>query len=511
MASLPPLVFPAAIAGLLTAAGSACAATGAANTGSNTPPPNIVFILADDLGWGELGCYGQQKIKTPNIDRLAAQGVRFTQAYSAAPVCAPARASLMTGLHLGHSPIRGNREITKDDPTQTEGQTPIPAGYTLLPQIFKDAGYATGAAGKWGLGPVGSVGDPLKRGFDHFFGYNCQRAAHSYYPPHLWNDSEKIILNEKPIPGRGKVPEGKPVNMAKWTGKNHSAPPIVEAALRFIDKQAAARKPFFLYLPFIEPHVSLMPEKKFLDMYPENWDQTPYRGENGYTPQTRPRAAYAAMISALDDHVGQVMARLEKHGLADNTIVIFTSDNGTTHTGRDGRWNIGGVDAKFFNSTAGLRGWKGAVYEGGIRIPCIMRWPGKIKPGATADFPTYFPDYIPTLCAAAGIRDKTSGDGINFLPEILGEKAKAERNPMVWVFAEYGGQVAVRLGDFKIMRRDLTQKEMAAWEVYDIVKDPREETNLAGSRVDLIRQAVAILKKEATPNTLFPVPIPYAE
>ncbi|MDR2981799.1 MAG: arylsulfatase [Puniceicoccales bacterium] len=470
---------------------------------ADTPKhPNVVFILVDDLGWGELGCYGQQKIKTPNIDKLAREGIRFTDSYSGAPVCAPARASLMTGLHLGHSPIRGNKEA------KPEGQYPIPPEYTLFPQLFQKAGYATAAVGKWGLGPVGSEGDPLKRGFDHFYGYNCQRVAHSYYPPHLWNDDQKVIINKKPIPGHGKVPADQPVDMAKWTGEQHSSPLIVEDALKFIDTQAKAKKPFFLYFALIEPPVSLMPEKQFLDQYPESWDKTSYRGENGYTPQTRPRAAYAAMITGIDDHVGKIMTKLDKLGLTDDTLIIFTSDNGTTHRGVDNRWNVGGVDAEFFNSTAGLRGFKGAVYEGGIRIPCVMRWPENIPANLTTNFPTYFPDYAPTLCAAAGIENPIKGDGINILPVMLNKGQKPERNPMVWVFPEYGGQVAVRIGDFKVLRRNLNKKNPDSWEVYNVVKDIGEKENLASKRADLIKKAVEILENGNKTNNVFPLAIP---
>ncbi|AWI09594.1 arylsulfatase [Ereboglobus luteus] len=402
---------PLTLLALTTSTAGLCLA---AQPAGDIKKPNVVFILADDLGWSELGCYGQQKIKTPNIDRLAREGLRFTNSYSGAPVCAPARTTLMTGLHLGNSPIRGNKEI------QPEGQFPIPAEHTLFPQLFQKAGYATAVVGKWGMGPVGSEGDPLKRGFDHFFGYNCQRMAHSYYPPHLWNDDRKIIINPTPVPGRAKSPPDQPVDMATWTGAQHASPLIIEDALRFIDAQAKAQKPFFLYYTPTEPHVSLMPEKEYLDSYPESWDAGAYRGENGYTPQTRPRAAYAAMITGLDAYVGKIMAKLDELGIADNTLIIFTSDNGTTLPGRNSkRWNTGGVDADFFNSTAGLRGFKGSVYEGGIRIPCVMRWPGKIPAGATTDFPTYFPDYAPTLCAAAGIEKPARGDGVNFLPVML--------------------------------------------------------------------------------------------
>lgn len=486
------------MAGLETLASphrSACAAA----------PPNVVLILADDLGWGELGCYGQKRIRTPNIDRLPAEGIRFTQHYSGAPVCAPSRNVLLTGLHLGHAEIRGNRQAVKGG----EGQWPIADETQTIAEVLKTAGYRTGAFGKWGLGPVGSTGDPNRQGFDFFFGYNCQSMAHSYFPPHLWRNREKIAINAQPIPGHARRAEGE-VRMRDWQGENY-APDLIEAeAVRFIERNRS--RPFFLYCAFTEPHVALHPPERLVNSYPREWDSQPYRGQNGYLPHPRPRAAYAALITSLDEHVGRVLDAIDRHGLTSNTVVVFTSDNGTTHPGADPTFGIGGVDAAFFNSTRGLRGYKGSVYEGGIRVPLIVRWPGRVRAGSISGFPSYFADHFPTLCEVARVSPASRGDGVSLLPVLLsaeqGSAGARARPPMVWVFPEYGGQVAVRTGDFKVVRQRLGSKTPGPWEVYDISADPAESTDISASHADVIARAKEILKTETSDNSTFPVVIP---
>ena len=470
--------------------------------------PNVVFIIADDLGWGELGCYGQKKIPTPNIDKLAAAGTRFTHHYSGAPVCAPSRCVLMTGRHPGHAEIRGNQQAKVKFPQFSEGQHPISADAPTLPMAFKKAGYSTAAIGKWGLGPVGSTGDPNKKGFDLFFGYNCQAVAHSYYPRFLWRNDKQIEINPQPVPGHAKEPAGG-VKADSFLGQKYAPLLMVEEAEKFIAAQKDAEKPFFLYLAFIEPHVSMHPPKEWVDKFPAEWDPQPYHGENGYLPNARPRAAYAAMIAMLDSYVGRVTTALENAGAAQNTIVIFTSDNGATHAGKPGSpFHIGGADAKFFNSTAGLRGYKGSVYEGGIRVPLIVRFPGKVKAGAVSDAPGCFADWFPTLCAAAGLSAPEKTDGENLWPVITGSAPAGEHKPMIYVFPEYTGQVAVRIGDFKVLRRGLKTKNPSAWEVYDIVHDSNETLDLATQRADLITKAKGILKRETSENAVFPLEIP---
>jgi arylsulfatase A len=467
---------------------------------------NVVFILADDLGWGELGCYGQTKIPTPNIDKLAAQGMRFTQHYSGAPVCAPSRCVLMTGRHLGHAEVRGNMQAKVKFPQFTEGQFPLSAQALTIAQVFKNAGYATGAMGKWGLGPVGSTGEPAAKGFDLFVGYNCQALAHSFYPAAIWRNAEQIPLNKNPIPGSKKQPEGE-VFMETYIGEKYAPKVMLEEALQFIETKKS--EPFFLYLSFIEPHVAMHPPKDSVDKFPKEWDDVPYRGESAYLPHPRPRAGYAAMISDLDGYVGKVMEALEKAGISEKTLVIFTSDNGTTHPGaKTSKFHIGGVDAAFFNSTAGLRDFKGSVYEGGIRVPMIARLPGKIPTGTTNETPGYFADWFPTLCDAAGLEKPTALDGESLWPALTGAKAAPRTKPMVWVFPEYGGQVAVRMGDFKLTRQRLKSKQPGAWEVYDLSSDIGETKNLVAEKRELVHQAEELLRREVAPNPNFSLKIP---
>ncbi|WCJ60606.1 arylsulfatase [Fontisphaera persica] len=464
-------------------------------------------MIADDLGYGELGCYGQKKIPTPHLDRLASQGMRFTQHYSGAPVCAPARCVLMTGLHLGHAEIRGNQQAKVRFPEFEEGQHPLSAEAVTFVQLFQKAGYATGAMGKWGLGPVGSTGDPNRKGFDLFFGYNCQSIAHSYYPAYLWRNTEKVPLNQPPIPGHAKQPEGQ-VKMEDWLGQHYAPDVMLKEALKFVE--ANARRPFFLFLPFIEPHLAMHPPKAWVEKFPQEWDSEAYRGENNYLPHPRPRAAYAAMIAHLDDQVGQVLAALERAGIAEHTLVIFTSDNGPTMPARNpSKFHIGGADISFFNSAGGLRGYKGTVYEGGLRVPLIARLPGRIPAGAVNDTPSYFADWFPTLCDAAGLPIPAGLDGVSLWPVLTGQaKTLPRRPPMVWVFPETGGQVAVRLGQFKVVRQNLRTPNPGPWEVYNLAEDPGETRNLAEQHPDILKQAQDILRRETKPNPVFPVPIP---
>ena len=473
----------------------------------NSSRPNVVFILADDLGWGEIGCFGQQRIPTPNLDTLARQGTRLTSHYSGAPVCAPSRCVLMTGQHTGHCLIRGNQQAKVKFPEFNEGQHPIADATVTLAKAFKAAGYATGAMGKWGLGPVGSTGDPNRQGFDLFFGYNCQAVAHSFYPRYLWRNDQQVEINSQPIPPNKKQPDGK-VMMESYIGQTYAPSLMIAEAEKFLETNRNG--PFFLYLPFTEPHVAMHPPAASVNKFPKDWDTEAYRGESGYLPHPRPRAAYAAMISDLDGYVGRIMKKLEELGLEENTIVVFTSDNGTTHAGNGGsQFHVGGCDAKFFNSTAGLRGYKGSLYEGGIRVPTIVRYPNRVTAGTVNDTPGYFADWFVTLAAATGINSPKDSDGENLWPAILGHRVEPRAKPMVWVFPEYGGQVAVRIGDFKMLRRNLKQpNRKSAWEVYNIAADRQELNDIAKDRGDLITAAEKILVGQTSPNEIFPVEIP---
>jgi arylsulfatase A len=469
-------------------------------------PLNVVFILADDLGWGELGCYGQQKIPTPNIDALAAKGMRFTQHYAGAPVCAPSRCVLLTGRHLGHSEIRGNRQAKVNFPQFTEGQHPLSARARTIGQSFQEAGYRTAAFGKWGLGPVGSTGEPAKKGFELFFGYNCQAVAHSYFPAYLWRNDQKIPLNAIPIPGSAKQPNGD-VNARDWQGDKYAPKEMIAAAESFLDDNHQSS--FFLYLPFIEPHVAMHPPQESVDRFPVDWDQTPYRGESSYLPHPRPHAAYAAMINDLDSYVGRIVAKLEHYQLIDHTLIVFTSDNGTTHEGPKGtQFHIGGADPKFFDSTKNLRGYKGSVYEGGIRVPMIASLPGTIPAGTVSDAPSYFADWLPTLCDAARFAKPEGCDGESLWPILCSGTPAKDRRPMVWVFPEYGGQVAVRMGKWKALRRQLSTKKPGPWELYDIENDPQESVSRADEFPQWIEEAERILAAEVDANEAFPLAIP---
>ena len=465
--------------------------------------PNIVFILADDLGYGELGSYGQKKIKTPNIDQLAKEGIRFTHHYTGAPVCAPARCVLMTGLHLGHAEIRNNGDSKNG--RKFPGQWPITDQALTIAETLQAAGYKTGGFGKWGLGPTDSSGSPIKQGFDRFYGYNCQRNAHSFYPPFLDDDEGIEVINKNPIPGHKRQPEGE-IKAENYRAETYAPDRILEEALEFIDDHK--NEPFFLYLPFVEPHVSMQPPQSNIDQYPIEWDQEKgaYRGQNGYLPHPRPRAGYAAMISDLDDHVGAILARLKKHQVDQNTLVIFTSDNGTTHPGGDPKFHIGGVDAEFFNSTGELRGWKGSVNEGGIRIPAIVRWPSQVQPGSLTHAPSYFPDWFPTICSAAQITPPQHLDGTDLTAALLGKEFKRTK-PMLWEFHGYRGQLALIDYPWKIILQNAKTKKPGKWQLYNIENDPSESKDLANQKPNILEKMVQSFINDRSPNERNKLPL----
>lgn len=463
--------------------------------------PNIVFILADDLGYGEVGCYGQKKIQTPHLDQLAKEGMRFTHHYTGAAVCAPARCVLMTGRHLGNAEIRNNGDSKNG--RLFPGQWPISEGAITIAEVLKGAGYTTGGFGKWGLGPTDSSGSPIRQGFDRFYGYNCQRNAHSFYPPFL-DDNESIDpINKNPIPGHQRQPNGE-VSADDYRTEVYAPDRILEEALEFLDENK--EKPFFLYLPFVEPHVAMQPPQEWMDRYPKEWDQEkgPYRGQNGYLPHPRPRAGYASMISDLDEHIGSVLARLKQHELEENTIVIFTSDNGATHPGRDPKFHIGGVDADFFKSSAGLRGWKGSLYEGGIRVPTIVRWPGITTAGSTTEAPSYFPDWFPTVCDISGASAPEHLDGTSLIPALNGEPFSRSK-PMVWEFHGYGVQLAVTDFPWKAIRQQ-ARKGKLPWELYNLKDDPNETTNLADQHPKILKRLSDVSQTDRIPNSRAKLP-----
>lgn len=429
--------------------------------------PNVVFIMADDLGWNELGSYGQTKIQTPNIDRLASQGMRFTDYYSGAPVCAPARCTLMTGKHLGHAEVRDNSEVGTWD--SYRGQMPLSADVGTIASMMKAQGYACGAFGKWGLGEVGSTGDPLNKGFDRFFGYNCQRHAHNLFPRYLVSDREHYVL------------EG---NDRGLTGAQYGPQVIADQLLEFIRDNR--QRPFFAYYPTVIPHLALQVPEEELEQYKGKWDETPYTGKS-YLPHPTPRAAYAAMITFMDKQVGRLMALLDELDLSDNTIVFFTSDNGTTMLKAQ-------VDYEFFESVGPLRGLKGDVYEGGIRVPMIARWPGRIQPDSVTDLPTAHWDAMATIADVVGIESLPGTDGVSYLPTLLGQADRQQRHEyLLWDFAGYGGQQAVRIGPWKGVRRDLRKNPDAPVELYNLNDDIGEQHDVASDHPEIVSRIKQIL------------------
>lgn len=474
-------------------------------------PPNIVFILADDLGYAELGRYGQKKIRTPHLDRLADQGLRFTAAYAGSPVCAPSRCVFLTGKHPGHAAVRDNREV------QPEGQAPMPASEVTLAEFLKSRGYATGAFGKWGLGAPGSESEPNRHGFDRFYGYNCQRVAHSYYPGHLWSDTTRVTLdNDPPVPGHAGLPAGAdptdPKSYERFQGQDYAPDRIHDQALAFIRDHRD--RPFFLYYASILPHVALhVPNEDLQPYLALGWNDPPFtRDRGGYTPHFTPRAAYAAMISRLDRYVGNVLRTLDELGLADDTIVVFTSDNGTTHLKQE-------VDYDFFESVGPLRGLKGSVYEGGLRVPQIVRWPGPVRPGTVTSVRTGSEDWFVTFRDILASHSSTTMeatppieperlDGVSILPVLRGETI--ERPFLYREFRGYGGQQAVWKGRWKAVRRGLLRKnnpDPLAIELYDLESDPSESTNVAAEHPSVVVELRDILEREHEPSATFPIPV----
>ena len=465
--------------------------------------PNVVFIVADDLGYRELGCFSQKLIQTPNLDRLAMQGMRLTQHYSGNAVCAPSRCVLMTGKHPGHAYIRNNKG------TPPEGQEPILAGEVTLAELMHRQGFVTGAFGKWGLGGPNSTGEPLRQGVDRFFGYNCQSHAHSYYPSYLWSDNERIKLkNDPPVPGHASLAKGAnpsdPRNYDQFKGQDYAPDRINEQALAFI--RANKNRPFFLYYPTIIPHVALhVPDEDLKPYLKLGWKDPPFTRSKGYgyTPHFTPRAAYAAMITRMDRYVGNVLRLLDELKLADNTIVVFSSDNGTTHLKQE-------VDYDFFKSVGELRGLKGSLYEGGIRVPTIVRWPGHVAEGSTSEHVSGFEDWIPTLLELTGTPKAVPKniDGISIAPTLLG-KQQVPRPFLYREFNGYGGQQSVRVGDWKAIRQNMHRGNLDI-ELYNLAEDVGEQINVANQHPNVVAKLEQLMKQEHTPSKLFPLRPLYA-
>lgn len=429
---------------------------------SQSRPPNIVFIMADDLGPGHVGCYGQDKIKTPHVDRLAAEGMMFTQFYAGAAVCAPSRSTLMTGLHTGHTAVRGhglNRHLYESDVTVAE--------------VLKKAGYTTGGFGKWGLGGVTTPGVATKKGFDVWFGQYSQMHAHFHYPYYLMSNLERFPLPENEGKRRGRY-----------------AQDVIHAqALRFIETQARAGLPFFAYLPSILPHVELTAPEESWEQYKGKWEKIvrPHP-RPGYIGSEDALPEFAGMVARMDQQVGEVMTLLDRLGIDDDTIVFFTSDNGP----QGAEWRD--ICVEFFDGAAGRRGAKGEFFEGGIRVPMIVRWPGRIKPGTVSGHLGYFPDVMPTLAELVGATAHLpKNDGISILPTLFGNPGQKEHEFLYW---EATAQQAVRWGDWKAVRN----RSAKDWQLYNLKADENETTNVAAQHPDVMTRIQAIVAAEHTPE-----------
>ena len=454
-------------------------------------PPNVIYFLADDLGYAELGCYGQEWIKTPNVDRIAAEGIRFTQHYSGNAVCAPSRCSLMTGKHPGHAYIRSNanpknlQHLKEQFGWEFPGQYPIPDAEITIAEMLKQKGYATGAMGKWGLGHFGTSGDPNKQGFDLFYGFNCQVHAHNHFPRFLWRNAQKEIL-----PGNDRTLYGQTYSQNKFT----------EVAAEFIRQNKD--RPFFLFMPFTIPHLSIQVPEESLAQYKGKIPEQEHK-HHGYLKHPFPRAGYAAMISHLDRDVGKIMALIEQLGLDEQTLVVFSSDNGPTFD------RLGGSDSAFFKSAGRLRGLKGSLYEGGIRVPLVARWPGKIRPGTVTEHISAFWDVMPTIAEITGTTPPQGIDGISFAPTLLGKPEKQKSHEyLYWEFPGYGGQQTVRSGDWKAIRQNMLRKnnpDPLKIELYNLAKDVGEQHDMAAERPEIVARLRAAMEKEHTASKLFPM------
>lgn len=448
---------------------------------SLTASPNVILIVTDDLGYGDLSCYGQIKFRTPNIDQLAKEGMLFTQHYAGAPVCAPSRCALLTGRHTGHASIRGNKKINK------EGDYPLSEADITIQQLFQKEGYTTAMFGKWGLGYPGSSGDVIQKGTDVFFGYYGHLAAHNYYPEYLWNNNDRFFIKEN----------------KHYSNKVYAPTLIQDSVLTFIERHK--NHPFFLYLPTTIPHAELTAPESYISKYKDKFgEEQPYKGIKtikvatrfgAYDAQKSPKAAFAAMINVLDDQVGELIAKLKAAGIYDNTIIIFTSDNGPHKEG--------GAAPDYFNSNGGLRGYKRDLYEGGIRVPLIMSWPGKIKSGKS-DFISANWDLMPTLADIIQVAIPANTDGISLYSTIFDVPEEQTQHPyLYWEFHEQGGKQAVRMGKWKAVKTNAGNPSKMKVELYDLEKDASEKTDVSLQHPDIVKTMTALMNTAGTPDKAF--------
>jgi arylsulfatase A-like enzyme len=469
--------------------------------------PNIIYILADDLGYADLGCYGQTKIETPNIDQLAKEGMMFSQHYSGSAVCAPSRSVLLTGKHSGHTDIRNNGPWSSRGDVQNifamlkdstlEGNLPLQDNTVTIANLLQDAGYKTGMSGKWGLGAPHTNSIPTTKGFNYFIGYNCQRIAHTYYPPFLYENEQRLYLNNEAMVLGEKLPADKdPLDKKsyeKYTQPDYAPDVMYKGMENFVVENKD--NPFFFYWASLIPHVALQAPQRWVDYYIKKFgDEEPYLGNKGYYPHQNPHAVYAAMVSYFDENVGKLVARLKELGIYENTLIIFTSDNGPTFNG--------GSDSQYFES-AGILGSqnreiKGSFKEGGVRVPMIASWTGKIKPGSKSDHISAFWDVMPTLCEIANAKTPDDIDGISMVPTLLGKGVQKEHKALYW---ELGRSQAVRMGKWKGIRRN-GKDALGKIELYNLGKDIQERNNIAADNSEIVEQIKTIMREEHKPAAI---------
>lgn len=453
--------------------------------------PNIIVFLADDLGYNEISANGQKRFQTPNIDQIAKDGVRFTQFYSGHAVCAASRCSLLTGKHSGHSYVRENSEgvdFPEKERIKTEdgffAQLPIPASEVTIAEVLKGAGYRTACIGKWGLGHPSNEGSPNRQGFDLFYGYISQWQAHNHYPTYLWRNDKKETL-----PGN----DGRSLH-----GGTYAADVMEKEALDFIS--GAKDQPFFLYFATPVPHVALQVpgDEPSLPGFKEAYAEDPdYDGKRGYLPTSHPRATYAAMVTRMDRTLGRMRELLKRTGRSENTLIIFTSDNGATFNG--------GYDREFFGGNLPLRGGKAQLWDGGIRVPCVAAWPGKIPAGRTSDFIGANWDLFPTLTQTAGAEAPENLDGVSILPTLTESGRQTNRDHLYWETVA-GGSQAIRFGEWKAIRMGAAKNANAPVQLFHISADIGESRDVAAEHPDLVAKASEIFRTGRTPSQYFPFP-----
>ncbi|AHF12207.1 arylsulfatase [Barnesiella viscericola DSM 18177] len=431
--------------------------------------PNIVFVLADDMGIGDLGCYGQTKIKTPNIDKLAERGILFTHHYSGSTVSAPSRCCLMTGKHTGHAYVRGNKGMKTADGVF---DLALPVEEMTVAELLKSKGYKTMCVGKWGLGGPNTEGSPIRKGFDYFFGYLSQSAAHRYYPEFLYENEEKVMLG----------------------GEVYSHFLIMEKGLKFIKENSTS--PFFAYFAITPPHADL--DYPDLSQYEDSFPETPYinNSNRGFKTQLKPKAAYAAMVSEIDKNVGQIITLLKEEGVWENTIFIFSSDNGVHR--------VGGHDPDFFDSNGPFRGYKRDLYEGGVRVPFIVNWPAVIKERRVTDNISTFWDFLPTVADIVGVEVPENIDGLSYLPVLQGEDCKARQHEYIYYeFYEQGGKQSILKDGWKLVKLNMANPEKMVQELYNLNSDPGETNNVINLYPDKAEELNELTTKARTPSIHF--------